>query len=326
MEFLHKAKYVRLKSHHMKFLHANSDQKNVFQHRHRTSKTAKWTVEFPEGVDNVVRFKSCYGKYLMATDEQFLLGVTGLKVVQNLPIKLDSSIEWEPIKVESSLVKLKTSYGKYLRANGGLPPFRNSITHDVPYRHQDWILWEVDIIELLPEPPKNISQPESLHDDLESPKNISQSKSLRDDLEPPKSISQSRSLHDNVEAPKSVPQQPESLDDDLNSSFRLTFSRRSSNIEPRVDASKSKSEGRVIYYYVADEIGNVNDTVEGPSFQFKNQGLKELTQKLEEETGLNNVTLCLRNKLNGKLYPLRLELPPINATMHVVVMPASSKG
>ncbi|KAG5615308.1 hypothetical protein H5410_015132 [Solanum commersonii] len=102
-------------------------------------------------MDNVVRLKSWYGKYLMATNEQFLLGVTGLKVVQNLPMKLDSSIEWEPIKV-SSLVKFKTSYGKYLRANGGLPPFRNSVTHDVPFRHQDWILWEVDIIELLHQP------------------------------------------------------------------------------------------------------------------------------------------------------------------------------
>lgn len=138
----------------------------MYQHRHGTSKSAKWTIE---GMDNVVRFNSCYGKYLMATDERFLLGVTGLKFVQNLPMQLDSSIEWEPIEV-SSLVKLKTSYGKYLRANGGLPPYRNSITHDVPYRHQDWILWEVDIIELLPELPKNISQSESLHYDVKPPK------------------------------------------------------------------------------------------------------------------------------------------------------------
>ncbi|KAK4733847.1 hypothetical protein R3W88_008108 [Solanum pinnatisectum] len=110
-------------------------KKGVFQHRDGSCKSAKWRIEFGEGMDNVVRLKSCYGKYLLATNEQFLLGVTGPKVVQNLPMKLDSSIEWEPIKV-SSLVKFKTSYGKYLRANGGLPPFRNSITHDVPFRHQ----------------------------------------------------------------------------------------------------------------------------------------------------------------------------------------------
>lgn len=70
--------------------------------------------------------------------------------------------------------------------------------------------------------------------------------------------------------------------------------------------------------------GNVDDPVEGPSFQFKGKGLEELTQKLVEETGLKNITLCLRNKLNGNLYPLKLELPPNNATMYVVVVPASS--
>lgn len=208
MKLLYKAKYVRLRSHHGKFLHANSDEKTVFQHRDGSCKSAKWGIEFGEGMDNVVRLKSWYGKYLMATNEQFLLGVTGLKVVQNLPMKLDSSIEWEPIKV-SSLVKFKTSYGKYLRANGGLPPFRNSVTHDVPFRHQDWILWEVDIIELL-------HQPESI---------------IHNDRKPPNNISQPQSLHVHFEPSKSISQQSGSLDHDtLNSSFRFTFS-RSSNFE-----------------------------------------------------------------------------------------------
>ncbi|KAK6793938.1 hypothetical protein RDI58_007391 [Solanum bulbocastanum] len=155
MELLYKAKYVTLKCHHGKFLHANSDEKTVFQHRDGSCKSAKWRIEFDEGMDNVIR----------------------LKIAMS-----------------------------------------------------------------------------------------------------------------------------------------------------RVDGSKSKSEGRLVYYYVADEKGNVNDTLEEPSFQFKEQGLKELTQKLEEETGLNNVTLCLRNKLDGKLYPLRLELPPNNATMHLIILPAPSKG
>jgi len=40
-------------------------------------------------------------------------------------------------------------YGQYLRANGGLPPWRNSITHDIPHRSttQDWVLWDIDILE-----------------------------------------------------------------------------------------------------------------------------------------------------------------------------------
>ncbi|OIT05885.1 PREDICTED: uncharacterized protein LOC109206714 [Nicotiana attenuata] len=277
MEFFKKAKSVRLKSHHDKFLLADPDQETVYQDRHGTSRSAKWTIEFPEEIENVIRLKSCYGKYLTATDDHVLLGVTGRKVVQSLPRKLDSSVEWEPMK-DGILVKLKTRYGNYLRANSGLPPWRNSITHDIPHRHQDWILWEVDIIEILPELPEKITQSES-------------------------------------------------LDDYSSSSFHLT-SPAYSRTEPRdaFDASPVKAEGRLIYYYVADENGNANDAVEGPSFHFKGHGVEELTQKLEEITGLENITVCSRNKFNGNLYPLRLALPPNNANMHVVVVPASSKS
>ncbi|KAK4347770.1 hypothetical protein RND71_034109 [Anisodus tanguticus] len=269
MEFFQKAKSVRLKSHHEKFLHADPDQETVYQDRSGSSKSAKWTVEFPEGFDNVIRLRSCYGKYLTASDEQFLFGVTGQKVVQNLPSKLDSLVEWEPMK-EGSLVKLKTRYGNYLRANSGLPPWRNSVTHDIPHRHQNWILWGVDTVEVLPESPDE-------------------------------SISPS-----------------ESVGDDLSSSFHLTTAKysRTQSVKP---------EGRLINYYVADENGNVNDSAEGPSFQFKGHGLEELTQRLEEETGIEKIIVCSRNRFNGNLYPLRLALPPNNATMNVVVIPASSK-
>ncbi|XP_060192471.1 uncharacterized protein LOC132621979 [Lycium barbarum] len=276
MEFFQRAKSVRLKSHHDKFLLADPDQETVYQDRHGTSRSAKWTIEFPEEVENVIRLKSCYGKYLTATDDQVLLGVTGQKVVQSLPKRLDSSVEWEPMK-DGFLVKLKTRYGNYLRANGGLPPWRNSITHDIPHRHHDWILWEVDIVEKLPEPTPKITQSER-------------------------------------------------LDDDSSSSFHFispTYS--ASESRDGFDASPMKSEGRLIYYHVADENGNANDAVEGPSFHFKGHGLEELTEKLEEITGLENITVCSRNKINGNLYPLRLALPPNNADMHVVVVPASSK-
>lgn len=49
-------------------------------------------------------------------------------------------------------VKLKTRYGNYLRANGGVPPWRNSITHDVPSRShtQEWILWQVEVLDVYP--------------------------------------------------------------------------------------------------------------------------------------------------------------------------------
>ncbi|CAN4082549.1 unnamed protein product [Withania somnifera] len=270
MEFFQKAKSVRLKSNHDKFLLADPDQETVYQDRHGTSKSAIWTIEFPEVIADVIRLKSCYGKYLTATDDQ-VIGFTGRKVVQSLPRKLDSSIEWEPMK-DGFLVKLKTRYGNYLRANGGLPPWRNSITHDIPHRRHEWILWEVDIVEILTESAEKITQ-----------------------------------------------------SDDDSSSFHLTsptFSRSESG--DAFDASTVKSEGRLIYYHVADENGNATDAVEEPSFHFKGHGVEELTQKLEEITGLKNIKVCSRNKINGNLYPLRLALPPNNADMHIVVVPASS--
>lgn len=46
-------------------------------------------------------------------------------------------------------VRLMTWCGKYLRANGGTPPWRNSITHDGPYSGatQNWVLWDVEAVE-----------------------------------------------------------------------------------------------------------------------------------------------------------------------------------
>lgn len=93
-----------------------------------------------------------------------------------------------------------------------------------------------------------------------------------------------------------------------------------------LDDSPWKSEGRLIYYYVAGDNGEVNDAIEARSFQFKGHGLEQLAQKLEEETGLEDIIVCSRNIVNGKLYPLRLALPPNNATMHVVVVPPTSRG
>lgn len=167
MDFFKKAKTVRLKSHHDKFLTADSDQESVVQDRSGTSRYCRWTVEFVEGVENVLRLKSCFNSYLTATDEEHLLGVTGRKVIQSVPRKLGSSIEWEPIR-DGMQIKLKTRYGNYLRANGGLPPWRNSITHDIPHRHHDWILWVVDVVEIRPESPPKVTCSESLDDDLSS--------------------------------------------------------------------------------------------------------------------------------------------------------------
>lgn len=91
--------------------------------------------------------------------------------------------------------------------------------------------------------------------------------------------------------------------------------------------SNVKNEGRMIHYNVVGDDGNIVDEAAGElSLIFTGTGLQELTQLLEEETGLAEVTLCSRSPLNGKLYPMRLALPPNHVKLHVYVVPSSSKG
>ncbi|XVE84928.1 hypothetical protein DITRI_Ditri17bG0051200 [Diplodiscus trichospermus] len=293
MDLFLNAKAVRLRSHHEKYLLAEEDEESVTQDRlYGSSKNVRWTVEFLPGSQNIIRLKSCYNKYLTASNQPFLLGMTGRKVLQTLPRRLDSSVEWEPITIrQGSQVKLKTRYGNFLRANGGLPPWRNSVTHDIPHRTatQDWVLWDVDIVEIQVKSPGSNHQP-------------------------------------------SFPPIPHADSLDFESASPSSLSGRSGNFS-RQESSDSyvgsppKSEGRTIYYHVADDSGEVDDeAVEGYSFSFKGNGVDELTQKLMEETGLEDVVVCTRSPLNGKLFPLRLQLPPNNAGMHVVVVPLASKG
>ena len=171
MDLFGNAKAVRLRSHHDKYLVAEEDQVSVTQERNGSSTSSKkawWTVEFVKGTQSTIRLKSCYNKYLTASNHPFLFGSTGHKVVQSLPQRLDSSHEWEPIN-EGSRVKLQTRFGKFLRANGGMPPWRNSITHDIPFRDssQNYILWDVDIVEIQAQSPSRNSHPPSHQNSLE---------------------------------------------------------------------------------------------------------------------------------------------------------------
>lgn len=151
MEFFRRAKAVRLRSQHKKYMVAEEDEEGVKQSRTGSSKAARWVVEPVEGKPDRIRLKSCQSwKYLSASDEHFLLGMTGKKVLQSSPrLRRDAAVEWEPIK-EGVHVKLRTHRGNFLRANGGIPPWMNSVTHDVPSRSatQDWILWTVDVLEV----------------------------------------------------------------------------------------------------------------------------------------------------------------------------------
>ncbi|KAI5662024.1 hypothetical protein M9H77_21347 [Catharanthus roseus] len=151
MELFEKAQTIRLRSYNDKYLIAGEDEETVYQDRNNSTKNSLWTVELVAGRD-VIRLKSCYGKYLTATNIPFPPKVTGKRVIQSLPSNQDASIfEWEPIR-DGFQVKLKTLWGNYLRPNGGLPPWRNSITHDIVVipqwnRSQEKILWDVEVAE-----------------------------------------------------------------------------------------------------------------------------------------------------------------------------------
>lgn len=286
MELFKNAKTIRLKSHHNKYLLADEDEEHVSQDRHRSSPNARWTVEFPETSDFLIRLKSCYGRYLTASNEPFLLGMTGRKVLQTLPSRLDSSVEWEPIR-DGFQVKLKTRYGQFLRGNGGLPPWRNSITHDIPHRTstQDWVLWDIEIVEV------RLNEDGNVHSS--APPSVSLGR--RSDSSP-----ESRS-----------PSFSGLSRDESSSSF---------------GGSPHKSEGRSIYYLIAEDDGSTDSSNE-LCFNFKGTSVAELTEKLEEITEISDgIIVCSRNPLNQELCPLRLHLPPNNTTMHVIVVRSSSKA
>ncbi|XP_047319867.1 uncharacterized protein LOC124923911 [Impatiens glandulifera] len=285
MDLFHNAKAVRLRSHHDKYLLADEDQDSVSQDRSGSSKRARWYVEIVSGTDNIIRLKSCYGRYLTASNQPFLLGMTGRKVLQTLPSRLDSSLEWEPVR-EGDRIKLRTRYGNFLRGNGGVPPWRNSVTHDIPNRSstKDWICWEVHVVEIVEH---------SSHGN------------------PPPPISDT-TVSSETSSPSTC------------STKSQSFGRQESSDSLAYSPPKA-SGGRTIYYHVADDNGNLENEDEGLYITFKGNGVNELTRTLEEETGLEGIIVCTKSPLNGNLYPLRLQLPPNNMTMNVVVVLSSSK-
>ncbi|QCD92551.1 Actin cross-linking [Vigna unguiculata] len=300
MEFFQKAKVVRLRSYHDKYMLADENQENVFQDRNGCYNNAKWEVEMIEN-SNFIRLKSCYGKYLTASNMPFLLRGTGKKVLQSLPSRLNSAMEWEPIR-EGVQVRLRTRYGQYLRGNGGLPPWRNTITHDVPHRTAtaNWVLWDVDIVELRP---KNQPKPRPRPTPITPP------------------ISRSLNPTPLCLSPSS------SSPSDMDSLVKIDL-RSPTTPEPE-DSQECLSpvkEGRVIFYNVGNENGDVDDAKKESYFIFKGSCVNELKDKLKEETGLDDVLVCCRNPVTAKLYPLRLQLPPNTCDMHVVLVPSSFQG
>ncbi|KAL2898443.1 ATP synthase subunit b 1 [Bienertia sinuspersici] len=230
MEYFNTAKVVRLRSQHLKYLTASEDEEAIKQNRNGSSKNSRWSVEKVDGKPNLIRLKSCYSwKYLSASDEPFLLGWTGKRVLQSSPrLKLDSSVEWEPIK-EGSHVKLRTRNGNFLRGNGGVPPWNNSVTHDVPSRSatQDWVLWWVDVLDV---------DHQSVKDEVEDNKNVIFEESLS---RKSSNSSLSTTMEDcyEVDSPVSAPKSARSV--------RSNYFQTSATPSPRASPTASEKSTRV---------------------------------------------------------------------------------
>ncbi|PHT55255.1 hypothetical protein CQW23_03741 [Capsicum baccatum] len=158
MKFLETAKTIRLKTHNGKYLIASNDEKSIRQSRDGSTPNALWSVELLDG-QHYIRLKSCYGKYLTASNVPLLPKVTrSRKVMQTLPEKLCSATEWEAEQDGSIYqVRLKTRYGHFLRPFGGIPPWRNIVTHDIPHR-KNATLWEIEVMQTRLVP-KKVQQP-----------------------------------------------------------------------------------------------------------------------------------------------------------------------
>ena len=87
-----------------------------------------------------------------------------------------------------------------------------------------------------------------------------------------------------------------------------------------------KVEGRAVHYHIGDSNGEVRPDEEPHYLTFNGTSLEELLERLKQETGLDDIIMCSRSPINGKLLPLRLQLPPNNAAVHIVLVQESSKG
>ncbi|CAL5078904.1 unnamed protein product [Urochloa decumbens] len=333
MELFERARTVRLRSHHDKYLYADEDESHVVQDRNAASPNARWVVEPVPHSPGVLRLRSRYGRYLSASNEPFLLGVTGRKVLQTLPHRLDSSVEWVPVRDDARNragpgARLRTRYGNFLRANAGLPPWRNSVTHDTPHRHAGWVVWDVEVVQAVipgPDssssdaaadcyaaPPPSYNKPPS-RSSSPTPPPLPTS-ALRPPAPPP------HHLEENAAPFKAQPPPPPPgyIAPPAPGLYRLESTESFS-------VPLHKVEGRAIYYQIGDEDGDVDPDEEPRHLTFNGTGLEELLERLKEESGLEDVVMCSRSPINGKLLPLRLQLPPNNAAVHIVLVRESSK-
>ena len=91
--------------------------------------------------------------------------------------------------------------------------------------------------------------------------------------------------------------------------------------------SMHQTEDRTISYLIATDYGNVYEGRGVGSFIFTGSSTSELTRRLQEETGLNDIYVCAWSRLNHHYIPLGKQLlPKYEFTHHMTVFNASSRG
>ncbi|KAJ1288123.1 hypothetical protein BS78_02G065700 [Paspalum vaginatum] len=336
MELFERAKTVRLRSHHDKYLYADEDESHVVQDRNAASPNSRWAVEPVPHSPGVLRLRSRYGRYLSASNEPFLLGASGRKVLQTLPHRLDSSVEWVPVRDDGAHTRgarLRTRYGNFLRANTGLPPWRNSVTHDATHRHAGWVVWDVEVVQALPPPGPDYASDADAYADADAAASSSPAPSYRPPsrssspspppvptsaLRPPPPPAHNRQENSAPFRAQPPPPPPGYIANPAPGLYRLESTESFS-------VPLHKVEGRAIHYHIGDNNGDVSPDEEPHHLTFNGTNLDELLARLKRETGLDGVIMCTRSPINGKLLPLRLQLPPNNAAMHIVLVDEASK-
>ncbi|GJN24794.1 hypothetical protein PR202_gb12559 [Eleusine coracana subsp. coracana] len=314
MELFERARTVRLRSHHDKYLYADEDESRVTQDRNASSPNARWLVEPVPHAPGVLRLRSRYGRYLSASNEPFLHvggASTGRRVLQTLPHRLDSSVEWVPDRAEvvdgggvdrHRAVRLRTRYGNFLRANAGLPPWRNSVTHDAPNRHPGWVVWDVEVVQVLPPPGPNdnAASPSSPSADASSPappasyKPPSRSSSPSPAPVPTSALRPPpKPQHHAVPFRAQPPPPPPGYIAPPAPGFARLESTDSFSVPLH------KVDGRMIHYHIGDNNGNVGEDEVPRPLTFNGTSLEELLERLQEETGLDDIIMCSRSPITG---------------------------
>ncbi|XP_074317532.1 uncharacterized protein LOC141653604 isoform X1 [Silene latifolia] len=296
MEFFAKAKAVRLRSQHNKYLVAAEDEESVKQSRSGSSKTARWSVEQVDNKPNVIRLKNCQSwKYLSATDDPFLLGMTGRRVGQSSPrLQNDPTVEWEPIR-EGSQVKLRTRKGNFLRANGGIPPWNNSVTHDVPSRTstQDWILWAVDVLEVDYESTVEMKESSSLSRNSSSGSTISKADYFKDCYEVGSPTATASHRHS---SPHQGKESNQSYSGDEFSRSSLSRNSSSGSTVSKPDDYKECSEKETVSPSPAVAPKSVRSVRHSSTAQRRTQSPKEIQQVSEKQTRVSAFANHVRDK------------------------------